>query len=220
MNNIFKLKQFSFPLAKASFWPPPSHQISISFISSSRLFRSRNSILYFLVSLFDIFYASRVFSSPTVCMSLMMLSLWRISFMPLFLRFDWVFRDQKTIFFSLHFAAEQEILFNISSVVSTGTETLSFYINPTILLFYAFLTLHQKLLTSIWISAFALLSFKRRTFCATRELNVWNKVFFQIITSLVLMTIKKSWWLANENIPKHCTIWLRCVGTLSNRPSI
>lgn len=130
------------------------------------------------------------------------------------------FSGSKTIFFLFTLLLSKKFYLIFLRLCQLELKLSRFTINPTILLFYAFLTLHQKLLTSIWISAFALLSFKRRTFCATRELNVWNKVFFQIITSLVLMTIKKSWWLANENIPKHCTIWLRCVGTLSNRPSI
>lgn len=115
---------FRFPWRKPAFWPPPSHQISIPFISSSRLFRSRNSILYFLISLFDIFYASRVFS-PTVSVSLMMLSLWRISFMPLFLRFDWVFGIRKLFFSSLERKKKFKNSFRyIFLAASTGNKIL------------------------------------------------------------------------------------------------
>lgn len=59
-------------------WPPPSHRIPISF-HPQNCFDCVIRYFYFLVSLFDIFYASRVF------VSLMMLSLLRISFLSAFI---------------------------------------------------------------------------------------------------------------------------------------
>lgn len=136
--------------------------------------------------------------------------------MPLFFTLRLSFSGSETNSFSSHrWWVERKSFknsFNIFFGCVNWKRNFRFTINRPY--FYAFLTLHQKLLTSIWISALHFQVLNAGTFLCNPRTECLKTKCFSDHYEPVLMTIKKSWWLANKKQPKHCTISLRFVGTL------
>lgn len=113
-------------LPKGSFWPPPSHRISIFSFHTQDFFD--RVIWYFIFSFhYSIFFTLLEFVPLLLSVSLMMLSSSRNSFMPFILRFDWVFGIKKYVFSCSRFGGECECVVNAGNQISFPNEATLFW---------------------------------------------------------------------------------------------